>query len=104
MIKKLIGIVAALAVIAVIVVTALHRERYRSMVFSAEPSRAAGPMGTADSAVSVEVFEATAASGANPDAGVSFSANATDSLGGSVGRQPADSLSGAGRGSVPTAE
>lgn len=33
MIKKLIGIVTAVAVIVVIVIAALHRDRYRSMVF-----------------------------------------------------------------------
>lgn len=52
MIKKLIGIVAALAVIAVIVLTVLHRDRYRSMVFGSErseaPARASAPTGPAD--------------------------------------------------------
>ena len=32
MIKKLLGVIAALAVVAAVVVTVLHRDKYRSMV------------------------------------------------------------------------
>lgn len=52
MIKKLIGIVIAAAVIAVIVVVVLHRDKYTSLVFD-EPEAEA-------------VFEATAEEGAAP--------------------------------------
>ena len=53
MIKRMIGVVAALAVAAVIVWTVMHRDAYRSMCFDAsEPATAAaGPVrASADSA------------------------------------------------------
>lgn len=53
MIKRMIGVVAALAVAAVIVWTVMHRDAYRSMCFDAsEPATAAaGPArASADSA------------------------------------------------------
>lgn len=64
MIKRMIGVIAALAVAAVIVWTVMHRDAYRSMCFDGpEPAVVSGTAGAGAASASAGSADSDAAAG-----------------------------------------